>query len=89
MSPHVLAFGLPGGMEWIIVAVVALLIFGRRLPDVARSLGKSIVEFKKGVREVKDDVDLQSRIESTDSAGEKLPKPNSTNSASSGEATKE
>ena len=30
-------FGLPGGAEWVVILVLALLIFGRRLPDVARS----------------------------------------------------
>ena len=64
MSTAILAmFGLPGGTEWIVIGVVALLIFGRRLPDVARSVGKSIVEFKKGLRDVKDDIDVQSRLE--------------------------
>jgi sec-independent protein translocase protein TatA len=58
MSFLVLAiFGLPGGMEWIIIGLAALLLFGRRLPDVARSMGKSIVEFKKGLRDIKDEVD--------------------------------
>ncbi len=47
----------PGGLEVLIIAGVALLIFGRRLPDVARSMGKSIVEFKKGLKDVKDDID--------------------------------
>ncbi len=58
-------FGLPGGTEWIIIGVVALLFFGRRLPDVARSVGKSIVEFKRGLRDVKDEIDVQSKIDST------------------------
>ena len=57
-------FGLPGGYEMIIVLIVALLIFGRRLPDVARSVGKSIVEFKKGIKDVKDDIDHEVRLES-------------------------
>ncbi len=57
--------GLPGGLELVLVIGVALLIFGRRLPDVARSLGKSIVEFKKGVKDIKDDVEVQSKIESS------------------------
>lgn len=47
----------PGLTEMIVIGAVALLIFGRRLPDVARSVGKSIVEFKKGLRDVKDDAD--------------------------------
>ena len=54
---NILAFGMPGTWEWIIVLVVALLIFGRRLPEIAKGLGKSITEFKKGVKEAKDDVD--------------------------------
>jgi sec-independent protein translocase protein TatA len=58
MTVGVLAmFGLPGGWEWIIILLVALLVFGRRLPDVARSVGRSIVEFKKGLRDIKDDVE--------------------------------
>ena len=56
-------FGLPGGVEWVVILLVALLIFGRRLPDVARSVGKSIVEFKKGLRDVKGEIDVQSRLE--------------------------
>ena len=40
-----------GWMEWIIVLIVALLLFGKRLPGAARSLGKGITEFKKGLHE--------------------------------------
>jgi len=57
--------GPPGVWELAIVGVVALLIFGRRLPDVARSVGKSIVEFKRGLKDVKNEIDVQSRIDST------------------------
>jgi len=49
--------GIPGGWEWIIVLVIALLIFGKRLPSTMRSIGKGVVEFKKGLKGVKDEVD--------------------------------
>lgn len=48
---------MPGGWEWFIILIVALLIFGKRLPDVMKSLGKGIVEFKKGVKGVEDEVE--------------------------------
>jgi TatA/E family protein of Tat protein translocase len=46
-------FGI-GPQELLIVAVIALLLFGKRLPEVARSLGKGIVEFKKGINGVEE-----------------------------------
>jgi sec-independent protein translocase protein TatA len=49
-------FSLPGGAEWIIILVIGLLLFGRRLPEVGRSIGQGIKEFKKGLKETEDDV---------------------------------
>lgn len=64
MTSKMLAmFGLPGGVEWVVILIVALLLFGRRLPDVARSVGKSIVEFKRGMRDVKDDLDTAAKLD--------------------------
>ena len=43
---------LPGGVssyEMILVGIVALLLFGKNLPDVARKAGKSLAEFKRGM----------------------------------------
>ncbi len=50
-----LAFGMPGPTEMMIFGVVALLFFGNRLPSVARSLGKSFTEFKKGIAGIEED----------------------------------
>ena len=58
-----LAFYTPGIWEIIIILVVALLLFGRRLPEVGRSLGRGIVEFKKGLRGVEDEIEKASREE--------------------------
>ena len=45
-----LAFiSMPGGIEWIIIGLVALLLFGKRLPGVAKSLGQAMHEFKSGL----------------------------------------
>lgn len=47
-----LAIGMPGGSEMVIVLAVILLLFGaKRLPELSRSLGKSLGEFKKGQEE--------------------------------------
>ncbi len=50
-------WGLPGGWEWIVILIIALLIFGSRLPSIARGLGKSLNAFKKGLQEAEDATD--------------------------------
>jgi sec-independent protein translocase protein TatA len=52
----------PGPMELLVIAAVALLLFGNRLPSVMRSLGRGIVEFKKGVRGIDDEIDEAPRL---------------------------
>ncbi len=54
---HPLAFQMPGLGEWIVIGAIGLLLFGKRLPEVGRSLGKGIVEFKKGLKSVEEDVE--------------------------------
>jgi sec-independent protein translocase protein TatA len=44
-------FGGMGGGELLLIALIALLLFGTRLPKVARSLGQSVNEFKQGMKD--------------------------------------
>lgn len=57
---HTLAF-LPnlGGFEWAVLLILGLLIFGKRLPEVGKSLGRGIVEFRKGVQGLQDEVESE------------------------------
>jgi len=57
MNDLMLAFGMPGTWELCVIALVALLLFGSRLPKIARGLGQSVVELRKGFREVENDVE--------------------------------
>jgi len=42
--------------HWIVIGLVALLFFGNRLPEVARSLGRAFKEFKRGLHDVSDEI---------------------------------
>jgi len=46
-----------GPWEIVIIGGIALLIFGGRLPQVGKNLGKGIVEFKKGLKGIEDDIE--------------------------------
>lgn len=50
-----------GTSELLLIAMVGLLLFGKRLPEVGKSLGKTLVEFKKGMRGIEDQIDQASR----------------------------
>ena len=46
-------FAMLGPTEWIVILVIVVLLFGgRKLPELARSLGSSVTEFKKGMKSV-------------------------------------
>ena len=48
--------GFPGGIEWFILLAIVLLLFGaKKLPELAKGLGKSITNFKSGLNEGQED----------------------------------
>lgn len=52
----ILGFWSPGPFEWVVIGIVAVLLFGKRLPEVGRQLGQGFVEFKKGLKGAKDEM---------------------------------
>ena len=62
-----------GGWEIALVLVIALLLFGTRLPKVARSLGQGVTEFKKGIKGIEEDV-TTAGDEDVTKAGDEEPK---------------
>ena len=53
---HTLAITWPGPFEMMLLAGLGLLIFGKRLPEVGRNIGKGIVEFKRGLKEAETEI---------------------------------
>lgn len=53
------------GWEWIIIALVVLLLFGgKKVPELMRGLGKGVKSFKQGMKDVEDDVkEIKKEIE--------------------------
>ncbi|PIQ47245.1 MAG: twin-arginine translocase TatA/TatE family subunit [Cytophagales bacterium CG12_big_fil_rev_8_21_14_0_65_40_12] len=54
----IFAIGMPGGPEMLFIVFIILLLFGaKKIPDLARGMGKGIREFKDATKEIKKEVD--------------------------------
>ena len=66
-----------GGIGWqevVLILVVVLILFGgKRLPELGRSLGRGIREFKKGVKEIKDDIEAEATADDDKEPTDKAP----------------
>jgi TatA/E family protein of Tat protein translocase len=67
-------FGAVGVPELIVIFTIALIIFGpRKLPELGKSLGKSLAEFKRASNELKNTLDEEIRMEERRSAERQVP----------------
>lgn len=67
-------FGL-GYTEVLIILVLGVLLFGRKLPEMGKYFGKTIVEFKKGMKGLEDNIDDHPAHAATSSAPMESPRP--------------
>ena len=67
-----LGFGMPGGWELVLIVFVILLLFGaKRIPELARGIGRGIREFKDATKDVKKEIEDVDTATKTESSGEK------------------
>lgn len=75
---NVLALGMPMGSEWLVIGLLGLLIFGKRLPEVGKAVGKTLKQFKEGMKGMEQEVSDAVGIPAVRSL---LTEPDSTSSA--------
>ena len=63
MSPIAqLGFIFPSGQEMIVLLVVGIMLFGRRLPQVGRTVGRTVVQLRQGFQKLQAEMDLDSEV---------------------------
>lgn len=71
MDP-LLAFFSPGPMEMLILGIIAVLLFGKRLPEVGRSLGRGLMEFRRGLSEIESEINSATRPSGSSSSSRQV-----------------
>ena len=71
--------GMPGGAEVLLILFIILLLFGaKKLPELSRSLGKSLGEFKKGKEDLEKEIrDIQNEVHEDEIVPESRPEEES------------
>jgi sec-independent protein translocase protein TatA len=64
-----------GPQEILVILILGVLFFGKRLPEVGRYLGKGIVEFKKGMKGLEDEIEGSTNIQRHEPAALEPPRP--------------
>jgi sec-independent protein translocase protein TatA len=71
----VVGFDLLSPFHLMIILGLGVLLFGKRLPEIGRSLGKGIVEFKKGLKGLEDEVEMNSSVRHESPSALEPPRP--------------
>jgi Sec-independent protein translocase protein TatA len=58
----VLAFGLPSNAELLVIMIVGLLVFGRRLPEVGRTVGKTVAQLRRSLQNFKSQLEVDEEV---------------------------
>lgn len=69
-APTMLAIWTPGYGEIIIIGLVVLIVFGNRIPEVMRSLGKGLTQFKKGLHETEEEIKKELKGDGSTKSGD-------------------
>jgi sec-independent protein translocase protein TatA len=74
---HIIALWTPQGLDWLWILLIILVIFGgKKLPELARSIGKGLSQFKKGLHEVENEVEETKKEIDTSGQAKDTAKPN-------------
>ncbi len=52
----------PSGQEWLIILIVGVLLFGRRLPEVGKQVGRLIIQLRQGMQKLREEIDLDAEL---------------------------
>lgn len=67
-----LGIWMPGPAEMVVLGILGLLLFGKKLPETAKNIGRTFVEFKKGMKGLEDELGSTKKMISEEVKNEKI-----------------